>query len=57
MTVMASATDSTSSSLWEMKIDRDAVGDQLAERANSSSTSWGTSTAVGSSRMMMRAPR
>ena len=57
MTVMASATDSTSSSLWEMKMTVDPLATSSRREANSSSTSWGTSTAVGSSRMMIRAPR
>ncbi len=57
MTVMSSATESTSPSLWEMKMtDRpsDFSSRRLWKRA---STSCGTSTAVGSSRMRMRAPR
>ena len=57
MTVIASATDSTSSSLWEMKITVTPPATSSRREAKSSSTSWGTSTAVGSSRMMMRAPR
>ena len=53
---MASAIDRTSSSLWEM--NRMVSPWALSSRrlVNSSSISWGTSTAVGSSRITMRAP-
>ena len=56
-TVMASATFSTSSSLCEMKMIVTPRATSPRSETNSSSTSWGTSTAVGSSRMMMRAFR
>ena len=53
ITVIASATESTSSSLCEM--NRTVRPSDLSSRrlSKSSSTSCGTSTAVGSSRMMM----
>ena len=57
MTVIASAYSSTSSSLWEMKITVALLAVSSRSEANSSSTSWGTSTAVGSSRMRISAPR
>ncbi len=57
ITVMASATPSTSSSLCEMKTTVAPWPVSSRRDANSSSTSCGTRTAVGSSRMMMRAPR
>ena len=50
-------TASTSSSLWEMKmIDRPSATSVFSV-ANSASTSCGVRTAVGSSRMRIRAPR
>ena len=57
MTVISSATCSTSSSLCEM--NRTVSPSSLSSRrlSKSSSTSWGTSTAVGSSRMRILAPR
>ena len=57
MTVMASASDRTSSSLWEMKMT--VVPSVLSSRreSKSSSTSCGTRTAVGSSRIRILAPR
>ena len=57
MTVMSSATESTSSSLCEMnsRVRPSALSSRRLPK--SSSTSWGTSTAVGSSRIRMRAPR
>ena len=57
MTVISSATESTSSSLWEMKMTLSPSALSSRRLPNSSSTSCGTSTAVGSSRMMIRAPR
>ena len=57
MTVMSSATASTSSSLWEMKTRVWPSALSSRRLSNSASTSWGTSTAVGSSRMMILAPR
>ena len=56
-TVISSATASTSSSLCEM--NRIVMPSDLSScrLPNSSSTSCGTSTAVGSSRMRIRAPR
>lgn len=57
MTVMASATESTSPSLCEMNrtVSPSAFSSRrLSKRA---STSCGTSTAVGSSRISVRAPR
>ena len=57
MTVIASATLSTSSSLCEMKMTVRPSAFSSRRLSNSSSTSWGTRTAVGSSRMMIRAPR
>ena len=57
ITVIASACLSTSSSLWEMKmIVAPSVVSSRNER-NNSSTSCGTRTAVGSSRIRMLAPR
>jgi hypothetical protein len=57
ITVISSATCSTSSSLCEM--NRMVSPSSLSSRrlSNSSSTSCGTRTAVGSSRMRIRAPR
>ena len=57
ITVISSATASTSSNLCEM--NNTVRPSDLSPRrfANSSSTSCGTSTAVGSSRIRMRAPR
>ena len=57
MTVMASATDSTSSSLWEMKMIVMPSAFSSLEVVEELSTSCGTSTAVGSSRIRIRAPR
>ncbi len=57
MTVISSATDSTSPSLWEMKMTVRPSAFSSRRLAKSASTSCGTSTAVGSSRMRMRAPR
>ena len=57
MTVMASATFSTSSSLCEMKMTVTPRATSPRRESNSSSTSWGTRTVVGSSRMMIRALR
>ena len=57
MTVISSATESTSSSLWLMKMTEMPSFFSSRRLPKSSSTSCGTSTAVGSSRMMMRAPR
>ncbi len=57
ITVIASATVSTSSSLWEMKITVAPSLVRPRRLSKSSSTSWGTRTAVGSSRIRMRAPR
>ena len=56
-TVTVSAMASTSSNLWSM--NRIVWPRALSSRRlrNSSSTSWGTRTAVGSSRMRIRAPR
>ncbi len=57
MTVIASALPSTSSSLCEMKMTVAPCSVRSRRDANSSSTSCGTRTAVGSSRIRMRAPR
>ena len=57
ITVMSSAMASTSSSLCEMNTTVTPWAVSSRRLSNSSSTSCGTSTAVGSSRMMMRAPR
>ena len=56
-TVTVSATRSTSSSLWLMKTTATPVARRSASEANSASTSCGTSTAVGSSSTITRAPR
>ncbi len=57
ITVMSSATERTSPSLCEMKMT-DRPSEVSSRRlSKSASTSCGTSTAVGSSRMRMRAPR
>ncbi len=56
-TVISSAMARTSSSLCEMKISVWPCALSWRRFSNSASTSCGTSTAVGSSRMMMRAPR
>ena len=56
-TVMASATARTSSSLWSMKMMVWPSAASSRMLRNSSSTSCGTSTAVGSSKIRMRAPR
>ena len=50
-------TRSTSSSLWLMKMTLRPWATICARVANSDSLSCGVSTAVGSSRMRMRAPR
>ncbi len=57
ITVMASATLSTSSSLCEMNMTVRPSDFSSRRLSKSSSTSCGTRTAVGSSRMMIRAPR
>jgi hypothetical protein len=57
ITVTSSATESTSSSLCEMKMTVSPSSLSSRRFPKSSSTSCGTSTAVGSSRMMVRAPR
>ena len=57
ITVISSATASTSSSLWEMKIRVCPCALSSRRFAKRASTSCGTSTAVGSSRMMIFAPR
>ena len=57
MTVMRSAMRSTSSSLWLMKTIESPRAVMPRSVPNSSSTSWGASTAVGSSMMRMVAPR
>ncbi len=57
MTVIESATDSTSSSLCEMKMTVRPSALSSRRLAKSSSTSCGTSTAVGSSRIRVVAPR
>ena len=57
MTVMESATESTSSSLWEMKMTVSPSLLSSRRLSKSSSTSWGTNTAVGSSRIRILAPR
>ncbi len=57
MTVMSSANESTSSSLWEMKMTAAPARVNSRIAAKRASASAGTSTAVGSSRMMMRASR
>ena len=56
-TVMSSETASTSSSLWEMKMRVWPSALSSRRFAKSASTSCGTRTAVGSSRMMILAPR
>ena len=56
-TVMSSAIARTSSSLWEMKSRVLPLLLRSRRFSKSASTSCGTSTAVGSSRMMMLAPR
>ena len=56
-TVTVSATLSTSSSLWLMNTTETPSPVSSRREANNSSTSCGTSTAVGSSRMSTRAPR
>ena len=56
-TVMVSAMARTSSSLWSMKMIVCPRAFSSRRFRNSSSTSWGTSTAVGSSRIRTRAPR
>ena len=51
-------TRSTSASLWLMKmIDRPCRHHAAPSTANSASLSWGVNTAVGSSRIRIRAPR
>ena len=57
MTVIESATLRTSSSLCEMKMTVRPSRVSSARLPNSSSTSCGTSTAVGSSRISVVAPR
>ena len=57
ITVIASACSSTSSSLCEMNTTVEPCCVRLRSEPNSSLTSWGTRTAVGSSRMRMPAPR
>ena len=57
MTVISSATDSTSPSLCEMKMTVRPSALSSRRLSKSASTSCGTSTAVGSSRMRVRAPR
>ncbi|CAM5669981.1 hypothetical protein SGLAM104S_02439 [Streptomyces glaucescens] len=57
MTVMSSATERTSPSLWEMKMTERPSAFSSRRLAKSASTSCGTSTAVGSSRIRVRAPR
>ena len=56
ITVIASATASTSSSLCEMKMTVSPSAVSSRRLSKSSSTSCGTSTAVGSSRMRIFAP-
>ncbi len=57
MTVISSATDSTSPSLCEIKSTVRPSAVSSRRLSNSASTSCGTSTAVGSSRIRVRAPR
>ncbi len=57
MTLIASATESTSCSLCEMKMTVTPSALSSRRFAKSASTSWGTRTAVGSSRIRIRAPR
>ncbi len=57
MTVMSSATESTSPSLCEMKMTVRPSDLSSRRLSKSASTSCGTSTAVGSSRIRVRAPR
>lgn len=57
MTVISSATDSTSPSLCEMKMTVRPSDFRPRRFSKSASTSCGTRTAVGSSRIRMRAPR
>lgn len=57
MTVISSATESTSPSLCEMKMTVRPSALSSRRLSKSASTSWGTRTAVGSSRMRVRAPR
>ncbi len=57
MTVMSSATFSTSPSLCEMKMTVRPSALSSRRLSKSASTSCGTSTAVGSSRMRVLAPR
>lgn len=57
MTVISSATESTSPSLWEMKMTVRPSDFSSRRLSKSASTSCGTRTAVGSSRISVRAPR
>jgi YD repeat-containing protein len=57
MTVISSATDSTSPSLCEMKMTVRPSALSSRRLSKRASTSCGTRTAVGSSRMRVRAPR
>ena len=57
ITVISSATDRTSSSLWEMKMTVRPSDFSSRRLSKSSLTSCGTRTAVGSSRMRILAPR
>lgn len=57
MTVISSATDSTSPSLCEMKMTVRPSALSSRRLSKSASTSCGTRTAVGSSRIRVRAPR
>lgn len=57
MTVISSATESTSPSLCEMKMTVRPWDFSPRRFSKSASTSCGTRTAVGSSRIRMRAPR
>ncbi len=57
ITVTVSETRSTSSSLWLMNSTETPSARRPSKLSNSSSTSCGTSTAVGSSRISTRAPR
>ncbi len=57
MTLIASATESTSCSLCEMKMTVTPSDFSSRRLSNRASTSCGTSTAVGSSRIRILAPR